>query len=204
MTHDDRLVGKVDVFDAELQGLVDSHARAVEQASEQPMLALQPGHDGCDILQTQHHRQANLNVRTSDVLQPRQIETQDLVVEEQQGAKSLLVRGRGDLTRVGQPGKKRLDLLRPELARVAQFVKSDEQANPVDIDVFGPRAVLQISNALSDLVEQPHRLQRRKNQDGFRSDPECCDPPVQCGHRICRDHELLREAQIHPDRVESV
>src|SRR5690348_8199029 len=109
------------------------------------MLALQPHHNGRDILQAQYNRQESLNARTPDVLQPRQIETQDLVVEEQQGGKSLLVRGRGDLTRVGKPGKKRLDLRRPKLARVAQFVKSDEQANPVDVDVFGPRAVMQIS-----------------------------------------------------------
>jgi hypothetical protein len=204
MTHDDRLVGKVDVLDAELQSLVDPHAGPVEQASEQAVLAVQPGHDSGDLVQTQYNGQASLNPWTPDVLQPQQVETQNLAVQEQQRGQSLFVRRRRDLTCVGQPRQKRLDLLCPEIARVAQFVESDEQANPVDVDVFGSWAVVQISDALPDLVKQLHRDERRQHKGGLRPDPESCDPAVQRGHRICREHELLREAKTHPNRVESM
>ena len=80
-------------------------------------------------------------------------------------------------------------------------MESDEQANPVDVDVFGSRAVVQISDALADLVKQLHRDERRQHEGELGSDTDRCDPPIQRGRSSC-EHELLRRRKTTPYRPE--
>lgn len=203
MAHDDGLVGKIDALQTQLQGLVDSHAGAVEQASKQSMLALQPGHDGGDLLKAEHDRQSGLYVRTADVLQPWDIEPKDLVVQEQQGGERLPVRGRCNRAGVGQPRQIGLDVRCAQIARMLQSMELDEAANPIDVDILGSVAEMQVANPLTDLLQQFDRLQGREVQSHLWSGCRRCNSTDDEWRLHSDGHRPLRAAQTHPHRAES-
>ena len=58
---------------------------------------------------------------------------------------------------IGQVGEKSLDLDPPEVARVTHAVIPNKGPRPVDIGLFGAKAVVQAPDALAQTCEQPGR-----------------------------------------------
>ncbi len=161
LPHDDRAVIEIQVLDPQLQALADPHARSIQKLGEQTMLPLQKPEDANHLIRGQHDRQAARRPRSSDLLKPGQIHTQHLAVEEQQGRQGLtMCRGR-NLALVRQPGQKCLDLVAAQGGRMTYTVETDEGTNPVDIRLFGSYAVMQVAYALTQLVQNLDRTQRR-------------------------------------------
>lgn len=75
------------------------------------------------------------------------------------------MRGHRHLPIGRQPGKKRLDLGLPHLARMAHVVEAHERAHPMDVGLLGTYAVVKIANALTHLIQQPGSLQRGQLRD---------------------------------------
>ena len=163
VAHDEGAAAELDVLDPQLQALGDAQAGAVEQRGEQPVLArFDGGQDAADLVDAQHHRQAARLTRPADLLHPRQVLAQHLVVEEQQGRQRLAVRGRGHLALGGQPTEKGLDLGPGHVGRVPQLVEADEGPHPVHIGILGARAVVQVADAFTELIQHLGRLQGRQ------------------------------------------
>ena len=89
-----------------------------------------------------------------DMVEPRQLDREDFLVEEQQRALRLVLRAGGDVAHGGQMGEKRLDLARTHVGRVALAVKKDEAFNPVQIRLLGPQAVVLQADLEADTLEQ--------------------------------------------------
>jgi hypothetical protein len=142
----------------------DAHAGAVEQLRQQAVLAFQQRQHAPHLIRKQHHRQTRLALRPADGLHPRQIEPEHLLIEKQQRRQCLPVCGHGHVALVGQPRQEGLDLLAARLAWVAPIMKTDKRANPVEVRFFGAQAVVQVADALSHLIQQPCRLQRRPHR----------------------------------------
>ena len=126
LAHDQCLVREVNVLHAPLQGLTDPHAGAAQQPCQQGMLSLHPRQDAHHLVSTQRDWQAPTNTWTLQLRHPWQAHLQHLAVEEYQRRQGLHVSGRGQLSLVGKPGQKSLDLGRTQIPRVAQPVKADE------------------------------------------------------------------------------
>ena len=88
----------------------------------------------------------------------------------------LCVGGRCNLTFVRQPGQKSLDFRTAQVFRVLLAMKENECLAPMNIGMLGAHAVAQISNPLTQLIEQSRRLKwryiRRRNK---RRVPFRCD-----------------------------
>jgi len=77
-------VREIDVLHAQLQPFGNAHARAVEQLSEEQVLARQRSEDARHLFLRQHHRQAPLHAWPPHVAQPRQVDLQHLGIEKDQ------------------------------------------------------------------------------------------------------------------------
>ena len=135
--HDECEPIEVHVLHAQPQGPADPHAGAVQQSRQQAVFALHPRQHGVDFLDRQHHRQALRSPGALQVVEPGQLDLEHGAVQEEQGGKRLVMRGRGDPPAVGEHRQIRLDLRRSHLARMPAAVKADEVAHPVDVGVLG-------------------------------------------------------------------
>src|SRR6185369_2650549 len=61
-----------------------------------------------------------------------------------------------------QPRKKGLDFGAAQLGRMPHAMEVHERAHPVHIGLLCSDAVVQVADALAQLIEQPRRLQRRQ------------------------------------------
>lgn len=116
--------------------------------------------------------QALATLGAGDAIQPGQIPVQHLAVEKQQCGQGMVLGGRGHAALGGQGGKKRLDLRRAHVDRVALAVEQDEALDPVAIGLLGAQAVVTGADGRAHLVEQPGLLNDRNGcrvcLDGFR------------------------------------
>lgn len=99
------------------------------------------GEQGGDFAAIEHDREMFAWRSAHELVEPRQVDVQDLAVEEQEGGEGLVLRGRRAAFGDGEVGQEGSDLVGAELARVAHGVEADEAAEPVQVRVFGARAV---------------------------------------------------------------
>jgi hypothetical protein len=146
-------MAEIDVLHAKLQAFIDPHPGAVQQLGKQPVLAFEQAQNAGHLVGQQDHRQSSLRAGYADFGHPGQVGTEHLAVEEEQRRQRLLVRRGRHAPGVGQPGEERLELAAAHGCRVAQAMESDKSAHPVDISLFRSYAVVQIANALAQLIE---------------------------------------------------
>jgi hypothetical protein len=157
--HDQGAALEVHVLGAQLQGLGDAHARAVQQLRQQAMDPVELREHARHLVVREDRGQPGLPPRAADGLHPRQIHAEHLLVQEQQRRERLPVRGHRDAPLGRQPGEKGLHLRRPHVARVrGTSVEADERANPEHVSLLGAQAVVKVAHALAHLVEQPRGL----------------------------------------------
>jgi hypothetical protein len=97
----------------------------------------------------------------ADLRQPWQLLVDHFLVQEQQRAQGLAVRGGRHLALRGQHGQERLDLRLRHLPRMPHAVKADEMAHPVNVGLLGAQAVVQITEPLPQLPKDAGHLQHR-------------------------------------------
>ena len=76
------------------------------------------------------------------------------------------------LTR-GQIRQELLDLEPAHFPWMTHSMKADEAADPEDISLLGSQAVVTISNAFSELIQKPDRVQWQAICKGHLSDNRC-------------------------------
>jgi len=89
------------------------------------------------------------------VAEDSQLDTEDLLIQKQQGAAGLVLGGGGDVPGDGQIGEEAVDLGGPHLLGVPLAVKQDEATHPADVSLLGPQAVMQGPGRHPHPVEQP-------------------------------------------------
>lgn len=84
--------------------------------------------------------------------------TQDLPIQEQQRRQGLLMRRGRHLQLDGKIAKERPDLLSPHFARMSSTVKGDKTADPLDIRLLSPYAVVLVANHFPKAPKQSRGL----------------------------------------------
>lgn len=95
---------------------------------------------------------------SSDLVHPRQLDTQHIAVQEHQGIEGLPVRGRGHLSLIGEHGQESLHIAAAHITRVPHAAllgrPQDEEACPAHIGFFSREAIVQVTDALANLIQQ--------------------------------------------------
>jgi hypothetical protein len=79
---------------------------------------------------------------------------EDFLIEKQQRAQGLILRGRRDMTVHGQVGQKRFDFPPPHLCGMAFLMKQNTPLGPIDIGMFRPDSVMLRAQDVAHLIEQ--------------------------------------------------
>lgn len=110
------------------------------------------------LLPHQHRRQAGRLLRPHHVIEPRQLDFQNLLVEEQQGSQCLPLSGGADIAIARQMGQECLDLGLSHLVRVSLVMKQDEALDPAEIGRFGAQTVVLDADASANTIKPAGRL----------------------------------------------
>ena len=143
---------EVDILDAQADALHQPHPGAVKQLRQQGIEPVHMRQDASDLVLGQYGRNAAVMGRPLQVVQPGQLDGQHLAVQKQERTERLVVRGRRNLALGGQHGQEGFYLRRTHVARVPQATPADEKPGPVQIELFGAEAIVQIPRALTNLV----------------------------------------------------
>jgi len=110
-----------------------------------------------DLRAREHDRKTPRRLRAHEPLQPRQLDSEHLAVEEHQ-CRERLVLGRGrDALLHRECAQERGHLLGAELGRMAAAVEHDEAPDPADVRLFGATAHVAQARGLAHAVEQARR-----------------------------------------------
>jgi hypothetical protein len=158
VAHDDHASVKVHILDPQAKPLHQPHACAIQQASQQAHLAIEVLKQIGHLLPGQNAGNALFLGRAVQAINPRQVDRQHLAVQKQQGAERLVVGGWRNLPFIGQHVQERLYFCRAHGARMPHdprpAMPSDEKPHPVQVRFLGLKAIVQIPDALAELVEQ--------------------------------------------------
>ena len=161
-TNDQRAMREIDILHPQTQPLHDAHAGAVQQLGDQLLFATQGREQAHHLVLREHDGQPNTALGPADLIHPRQIEAQHLLIEEQQSRQRLLMRGHRDTPLGCEPGQKRFDLRATQIRRMPHLMEAHKGPYPMEIGLLRSNAVVQIANALAHLIEKARRLQRRE------------------------------------------
>ena len=138
--HHNLIPGEIDVLDAQAAAFEQAKSRSVEQRNHEPWCAGQRGEDCGDLLARQDYWQTFRALGPDDAVEPRQVDLENVPVEEEEGAKRLVLRGRGDAPIDGQRAQEARDLGGAHLGRVALAMEEDVAPDPRDVRRLGARA----------------------------------------------------------------
>lgn len=101
------------------------------------------------------HRNAPLGHRPCQVIHPGQLNAEDLLVQKQQCAQGLTMGSHRDLALHRQIGQVGLNLHLTHLTRMPLAMKIDEILDPVNIRFLSAQAIVQVTDLLPQLIQQP-------------------------------------------------
>ena len=152
--HDDLVRPEIHVLDAEAAALEEPEPGPIEQKRHESRRAFEPAQHGPHLVPGQDDGQALRALGADDLVHPREIDCQDLPVQEEQGAQRLVLRGRGDLPLDCEGAQEARDFGRPHVGGVALVVEEDVAADPRDVGLLGAAAVMSGADGYADAVEQ--------------------------------------------------
>lgn len=124
------------------------------------MDALDMGQQRADLGLREHRRQAARFLRPVHLVQPRQLDAEHFLVEEEDCRQGLVLRGRRDVALGGQSGEEGGHFRGAHLARMAQAMEVDEPLHPLRVGALRAQAVVPEANAPAQLFEQAGRRLR--------------------------------------------
>jgi hypothetical protein len=152
--------GEIDILHPQAKAFHDAQARAVHQAANQPIGALQPRQHRPHLGRRQHRRQPRRLLRPLDPVQPRQRHFQHFAVEKQDRRQGQVLRRRRHVAIHREAGQKRLDLRRAHVLRVPLVIEQNKAFNPVRIGFLGANAVPLAPNPVTNAIKQLRRISR--------------------------------------------
>jgi hypothetical protein len=133
---------EVDIFDAQFETLQKAQASAIEDRDHQPGSAVQLGEDCADFVASQNDGDTNRAFCVDEILEIPERFLQYVFVEKQQSAEGLILSGGAHASDHRQMREERRDLDGTHVVGMALAVKEDESADPADVRLFGPPAVV--------------------------------------------------------------
>jgi hypothetical protein len=134
---DDDLVGcEVDVLDPEAAAFEDAKTSAVQQAHHDTRRPAEALDHGADLLAGEDNGQARRALGSHDLVEPGQLDVQNVPIEEQERAQRLVLRRRGDATLDREGTEKARHLRAAHLDGMPLAVKEDVAPDPRDVGFF--------------------------------------------------------------------
>ena len=96
--------------------------------------------------------------RYASARDPGWIDFDGLLVQEQDRAECVILRGGADVSLHGQVRQERIDLGSPHLLRVTFVVEEHERLAPVVVGIFGADRIMLHSAGVAPPIQQPGRL----------------------------------------------
>src|SRR2546422_11744563 len=106
-------------------------------------------HESPHFVERKSDRQSDRSLGALDSVEPRQINTEHFLIEEQDGALCLVLRAGRDLPRDSQIRQEGLHIARAKRRRMELVVEIDKPLNPVDIGFLRADAVMLEANAIA-------------------------------------------------------
>lgn len=155
IAHDDYLAVKVNVFDPQAQTFHQAHAAAIKQRGQQFVLPIKFAQHCLNFGARQHHGNALFWHWPRQVIHPWHFNAQHFLIQKEQRTQSLPVGRNGHLALCDQVRQERFNFGLPHVTWMLQAVKPDEIFDPIHISLFGSEAIVQITNLLTQLIQQP-------------------------------------------------
>lgn len=130
LAHQDFAASEVHVLNAQSQALHHAHPRTVKQPEDQPRGSVDRPQQALNFFGRQHYGQTLAGLRRLDIIQPGEIGPQHFLVEKQQSALCLILRGCGNPPLHREVGEKRFDLARAHFLRMSLAMEKDETSHP--------------------------------------------------------------------------
>src|SRR3989441_341340 len=159
---------EVDVLDAQPATFHEAKARSVEQERHHAGHAVQTLEDRANFVAYGDSGQVLRAFGPDHVIEPWQLDAENLSIEEEQRIEGLVLWGRRDSLTNRERRQKGRDFRGAYLARMALALEENVALDPVDARLLGPRAVVACANRVTDAVEEL-RL-RRPGRGGFAKD----------------------------------
>jgi len=157
VANDDFATGEIDILHAKAHRFQNPHARAIEQAADETVNAVEISKHSLNFVRRQDHRKADGALRALDTRKPWQFGAENFLVEKEDGALGLVLRRGGDVVRNCEVRQERFDLHGAELQRMSLVVEDDKSFNPVGIRGLGAEAVMSEPNSLANACEETRR-----------------------------------------------
>ena len=154
-------VAEVQVLYPQPQALGKPQTSPVHQARHQPVAPAQAGEDARDLVPSEHDRYPGRPLGLYDVVDPLDLHLKHLLVKEEERAECLVLGGSGDVPDGRQVRQKTLHVGFAHLPGMPLAREEDEKADPVDVGLLGPVAVVQPPDPVAFLLKQPRRLRIR-------------------------------------------
>jgi hypothetical protein len=110
VAHDDLPPVEVDLVHSEARALEEAQSPTVEQPPHQPWRAGESREEPRDLLAGEHGRESCRPASTDDLVQPRELHSVHIAVEEQKRAQRLVLGRRADGAIDGEVSEEALDL----------------------------------------------------------------------------------------------
>ena len=133
---------EVDVLYTQLEAILNSQPRPIEQHDDKPHRARQLLEDPAHFVAAEHDGHADRLSGPWHGLDRAYFNPEDVPVEEQQRAECLILCRRTDTLLDGQPRQERRDLWRPHVRRVRLLMKDDVSTDPVRVSLLRPATVV--------------------------------------------------------------
>jgi len=186
IAHHDLLLLEVQIANPQVQALRQAQPAAIQQSRHQTDGALELTEHGANFVPGQHGGKDRGHLGRLHLVEPRQLPPQHMLVQKQQSAARLVLRGGAHPGLHRQGGEKGLHILGPELAWVAFAVVQNESPDPVYVRLLRAHAVVETDQHLPHAREQP----RRPRPTGRRRDVDDI-----AGRRLLRgEHARAKES----------
>ena len=148
------LAREVHILHPEPHPFHDAHPGSIKQAPDQRVHAVEPIENSGDLVVGEHDRQAPRSFGLLDLLEPRQLDTKYLFVQEEQRALRLVLRRPRNLPRYGEMSEESFDFRGTQERGVPLAVEPDEAFNPVDIRLLRADAVVLQADPVPDAGDE--------------------------------------------------
>lgn len=154
ISNDDLAVAEIEILHAKTQAIHQPKACSVEQGGHQRERRLQLREKAGNFLTSENYRQFPWPLRPGKLAEIPELDFEDLLVEEYNGIKRLILGRRSDFAFHSQMAQECVDFGGPHLIRMSLTVEENESPNPLQVGFFRPQAVVFDSKDLPHLLEK--------------------------------------------------
>ncbi len=155
-SHHDLVALEVDILDPQCQTFEQSETAPVEHLRDETEERIESFEEGLDLAAREDRREVLGSTGPLQAFQGRHFQAEDALVEEDEGAKGLIL-GRGrDATLHGEVIQEGRGFGGGHVSGVMAVVITDERADPVNVGLFGARRVVQSAKSVPYSLEEGH------------------------------------------------